>query len=173
MKREIPFDADKERRSIAKYLHDIKEKVKSWHEHQTRGNLELRAKDMTDLHTWLEDQYPGVYINLNHMPKKLEYSYLISGIFLQLVVTALLAALTQPVLLMADIHANSICISTTMVQSNCKERIKYAENSDIEFRYKDHLFYSIELYVKTEVEVSFHAASLHKTHRHIYWLCLR
>ena len=50
---------------------------------------------MTDLETWLEDQYPGLYINLNHMPKKLGYSYLISGIFLQLVVTALLAALTR------------------------------------------------------------------------------
>jgi len=50
---------------------------------------------MVNLDRWLKENYSGIQIDLKNMPRKLGYSYLVSGIFLQFLVTVLLGALTH------------------------------------------------------------------------------
>jgi hypothetical protein len=72
-----------------------KRKCGAFFERKKRGNQALAKDDMKDLHTWLEQNYPGIQIDLENMPRSFGVSQLVSGIFLQLLVTVLLGSLTR------------------------------------------------------------------------------
>jgi hypothetical protein len=62
---------------------------------ETEEVLALNGNDLARLEEWLYDQYPEIGVNLRRMPHKLGYSYFISGLFLLVVITALLGLLTR------------------------------------------------------------------------------
>lgn len=94
MRRDIPTELLENRWHVFKCFKRLQGSNRSL----TSGNQSARAavaNEMNKLEEWLRVEYPDINVNVHRMPHKLGYSYLISGIFLQLVVTSLLGALTK------------------------------------------------------------------------------
>jgi len=51
--------------------------------------------DLNDLKVWLSENYPGVEIPLDDLPKRFQYWSLVSGVFLQMLVTVTVGAITR------------------------------------------------------------------------------
>ena len=51
--------------------------------------------DINELKLWLTNNYPGVEIPVDNLPKKFAYWSLVSGVFLQLLVTVTVGAITR------------------------------------------------------------------------------
>jgi len=51
--------------------------------------------DINELKLWLTDNYPGVEIPVDNLPKKFAYWSLVSGVFLQMLVTVTVGAITR------------------------------------------------------------------------------
>jgi hypothetical protein len=99
MKRYIPESLLEDRKYVFKLSSSIKQ-FTLWlfhHDSSKRFGKEYEAsvrQEKEELETWLKDNYPGMNIKIK-FESKLGYSYLISGIFLQLLITAVLGALTK------------------------------------------------------------------------------
>jgi hypothetical protein len=89
MKRKIPKDLLEKPNLLIRFFRYFENSKMTPNEHAHV------TKEFHELDKWLKDQYPEITVDLHRIPQKTGYSYLISGIFLQLVVTAILGALTK------------------------------------------------------------------------------
>lgn len=94
MQRQIPVSNREEHRMFAA-LRKAKRRFKAMTFEEDHEILSHNRRDMDKLQVWLDEQYPDIKVNLKHMPHQLGSSYLFSGIFLQLVITVFLGALTR------------------------------------------------------------------------------